>query len=241
LADLPVAVHHSGVAALDGLLYVAGGYTIDDYRAVDHLWVYDPARGVWTEGAPLPVARGAFGLVPFAGKLDAIGGAREQLGGPVNGTVDRYDPPANTWRSAASMLTPREHLAVVAGPDCIFAIGGRANGDESDRFAAANEAYDPTTDQWETLAPLPAPRGGLTGTFVTGRAVVMGGERDTHLYDDVNSFDPTTNTWPPLPHLPIARHGLASAAVDGALYAIGGSTLAQRVQNTPVVERLDLK
>jgi N-acetylneuraminic acid mutarotase len=240
LADLPIAVHHPGVAALDGRLYVAGGYTLDTQRAVDHLWMYDPGRDVWTEGASLPVARGAFGLAPFAGKLYAVGGARDQLGGPVNSTVDCYDPAADAWSPAASMLTPREHLAVVAGPDRIFAIGGRANGVESDRFAAANEAYDPAADEWETRAPLPVPRGGLSGVYTGDRAIVMGGERGTRLYDDVNSYDPAANTWSPLPRLPIARHGLASAVVDGALYAIGGSTLARRVQNTPVVERLDL-
>jgi N-acetylneuraminic acid mutarotase len=240
LADLPVAVHHPGVAALDGLLYVAGGYTLDDQRAVDHLWIYNPAHDAWIEGASLPIARGAFGLVPFAERLYAVGGARDQLGGPVNSTVDRYDPATGTWRTTASMLTPREHLAVIASPDRIFAIGGRANGVESDRFAAANEAYDPATDRWEVRAPLPVPRGGLTGAFVAGRAVVMGGERGTHLYADVNSYDPATNAWSPLPRLPIARHGLASAAIGDELYALGGSTLAQRVQNTPVVERLDL-
>jgi N-acetylneuraminic acid mutarotase len=240
LADLPVAVHHPGVAALDGLLYVAGGYTIDNHRAVDFLWVYDPVRNAWAEEASLPVARGAFGLVPFAGALYAVGGAREQLGGPVNSTVDRYDPSTGSWHPAASMLTPREHLAVVVAADRIFAIGGRANGDEEDRFAAANEAYDPAADRWETRAPLPVPRGGLTGASHAGQVMVMGGERGTHLYDDVNRFDPATNAWSPLPRLPIARHGLASAVIDDRLYAIGGSTLAQRVQNTATFERLDL-
>ncbi|HET8523990.1 MAG TPA: kelch repeat-containing protein [Thermomicrobiales bacterium] len=240
LADLPVAIHHPGVAALDDLFYVAGGYTIDNQRAVDFLWVYDPARNSWTERASLPVARGAFGLVPFAGALYAVGGAREQLGGPVSGSVDRYDPSTDAWHPAASMRTPREHLAVVVAADRIFAIGGRANGDEDDRFAAANEAYDPVTDVWETRTPLPVPRGGLTGAPIAGRVIVMGGERGTNLYADVNGYDPASNTWAPLPRLPIARHGLASAALDDQLYAIGGSTLAQRVQNTPVVECLDL-
>jgi N-acetylneuraminic acid mutarotase len=240
LADLPVAVHHPGVAALGGTLYVAGGYTGDDSHAVDHVWAYDPTRDSWTARTPIPVARGAFGLVPFGGKLYAIGGARERLGGPVTGAVDVYDPAADRWRSATTMLTPREHLAVVATHDRIFAIGGRANGDEDDQFAAANEAYDPVADRWDDRARLPVPRGGLSGVFVAGRVVVLGGERGSHLYDDVNSFEPATNNWAPLPALPVALHGLATAAIDDALYAIGGSTLAQRVRNSAVVERLDL-
>jgi N-acetylneuraminic acid mutarotase len=240
VADLPEAVHHPGVAALDGLVYVAGGYRIDDMTERSTVWAYDPETDAWERRADLPTPRGALGLVASDGRLYAVGGARRRLGGPVSGAVEVYDPATDRWQRRAELLTPREHLAVVAGSGRIFAIGGRANGDESDRFAAANEAYDPTTDRWESLAPLPTPRGGLTGVYAGERVIVLGGERGTTTFADVDAFDPVTNTWMALPPMPTARHGLASAAVSGRIYAITGSTKAGAVDNTPAVEVLSL-
>ncbi|MEA2528252.1 MAG: hypothetical protein QOF73_5479 [Thermomicrobiales bacterium] len=241
LADLPEGVHHSGVAALDGHVYVAGGYKLEDHTEVGTVWAYDPESDAWERRADLPTARGALGLAALDGLLYAVGGARLQLGGPVSGAVEVYDPATNRWQVRADMITPREHLAVVALTGRIYAIGGRANHDEGDTFASANEVYDPVADGWTTLAPLPVPRGGLSGVAVEGRVVVLGGERGDTTFADANAFDPATNNWTALPPMPTARHGLASAAVGNTIYAIAGSTRAQRVESTPVVEALTLK
>ena len=236
-ADLPRGVHHPGVSALDGRIYVAGGYT-DAGGATDALWVYDPATDHWDPLAPMPTARGALGLATLDGRLYAVGGARERLGGPVTGAVEVYDPATDTWVERAPLPTPREHLAVTAGAGRVFAIGGRANGDEGDPLAGAAEAYEPAADRWETLPPLPTPRGGVSGAFVAGRVVVLGGERGPQTYDTAEAYDPTTATWTALPPLPTARHGLASATVGTTLYAIAGSTRAQAAENTGATEAL---
>ncbi|MGH2562051.1 MAG: Kelch repeat-containing protein [Thermomicrobiales bacterium] len=241
VADLPVGVHHPGVAALDGALYVGGGYSGDGDRAVDHLWAYDREAEAWEERESLPVAVGALGLAAVDGVLYAVGGATERLGGPVHGAVDAYDPTGDAWQPRAEMPTPREHLAVVAGAGVIYAVGGRANGDEGDQFAGANEVYDPARDAWAGLPALPAPRGGLTGVYADGLVVVMGGERGSDAYDDVNAYDPASAKWSALPPLPIARHGLASAAVEGTVYAITGSVRAQAVENVATMHVLDLR
>ena len=86
-ADLPVGVHHPGVAALDGRIYVAGGYT-DAGAATAALWAYDPAADAWEARAEMPTARGALGLAALDGRLYAVGGALERLGGPVTGAVE---------------------------------------------------------------------------------------------------------------------------------------------------------
>lgn len=240
VADLPIAVHHPGVAALDGKLYVAGGYREDDHTAVADVWIYDPATDAWERRAALPVARGAFGFAAVDGYLYAVGGALERLGGPATGSVERYDPRSDRWQTRQPLPTPREHLAVVAGDGRLYAAGGRANGDESDRFAAAYEVYDPAADRWESLPPLPVPRGGLAGVFINGWVIVLGGERGQHVFADVNAFDTTASRWHTLPAMPTARHGLAAAVVETTLYAITGSTVAGRVQNTDVVEAFAL-
>ena len=238
-ADLPAGVHHPGVAPLDGRVYVAGGYDADG-AATAAVWAYDPATDGWDRRADLPTPRGALGLAALDGRLYAVGGARQRLGGPVTGAVEVYDPAADAWTPAAPLPTPREHLAVAAGDGRVFAIGGRANGDEGDAFAAAAEAFDPTADRWETLPPLPTPRGGVAGAVVAGHLAVLGGERGTRTYDDAEAYDPATRTWSPLPPLPTARHGVAAAAIGNTLYAVAGSTRAGTVENTGALEALTL-
>ncbi len=240
VTDLPIAVHHPGVAALDGKLFVAGGYREDDHTAVADVWVYDPATDAWERRAALPVARGALGLAALDGYLYAVGGALERLGGPATGSVERYDPRSDRWQARQPLPTPREHLAVAAGGGRLYTVGGRANGDESTRFAAAHEVYDPAADRWEALPPLPVPRGGLAGVFVNGWVIVLGGERGQDVFADVNAFDTTARRCHTLPAMPVARHGLAAAVVGTVLYAITGSTVAGRVKNTDAVEALDL-
>ena len=241
VADLPAGIHHPGVAALDGILYVAGGYGVDRHVAVDHLWSYDPKDDSWTARAPLPAPKGAFGLVALDGALYAAGGAFERLSGPVSGDLHRYDPTADNWDTLAAMPTPREHLAVVALDGAIYTVGGRANGDEGDRFAAAVEAYDPIADTWSTRAPLPVPRGGLSGVAAGDTVIVLGGERGDTAFADASRYDPGADAWGALPPMPTARHGLASAFLDGAVYAITGSMLAGGIDNTTSVEILDLE
>jgi N-acetylneuraminic acid mutarotase len=235
---LPFALHHAGVAALGNQLIVAGGYTHDELIALGHVWAWSPGERDWAGLASLPSPRGAFGMTVLAGTLYAAGGAFEQLGGPVCGETLRYDPARDRWEELAAMPTPREHLAVVAAGGRVYAIGGRADGDEGDRYAAANEAYDPATDAWSVVSPLPAPRGGLSGSLTGDRIVVLGGERDSKTYADANRYDPAGDHWDALPALPTARHGLASAFVAELLYAIAGSVLAGGVVPIPAVEAL---
>jgi len=241
VADLPVGVHHPGVTALDDILYVAGGYGVDDHIAVDHLWAYDPDDDSWSARASLPEPTGAFGLVALGGALYAAGGAYEHLGGPASGDLLRYDPKDDRWEVLAPMPTPREHLAVVALAGEIFTVGGRANGDEGDQFAAAVEAYDPAANAWSPRAPLPVPRGGLTGVAANDSIVVLGGERGSTTFADANRYDPATDAWTELPPMPTARHGLASAYLDEAVYAITGSLRAGGIDNTTAVEILQLE
>src|SRR5665811_2043779 len=143
-----------------------------------------------------------------------------------------------SWAPRAQMPTPREHLAVVASDGRIYAIGGRASGDEGERFAAAAEVYDIVTDQWKTLPELPTPRGGFPGVFTQGQVVVLGGERGTRAFDTVEAYDPARGEWRALPPMPTARHGLAAVVIGGAIYAIGGSTQARVAENTGANEAI---
>ncbi len=240
LASLPAAVHHPGIAALNRSLYLAGGYAADGHTALDAMWRFDPTGGTWEGRASLPKAKGALGLAAAEGALFAVGGAFEHLGGTASADLLRYDPALDRWESLAPLPTAREHLAVAAVSGSIYAIGGRANGDESDAKGGVNERYDLATGLWSTVTPLPVARSGLACAWNEESIIVLGGERGSTLFADVNRYDVQSASWDALPSMPTGRHGTAAAVVGNDLYAIGGSTLAGRVQNTPVVEILTL-
>jgi hypothetical protein len=57
----------------------------------------------------------------------------------------------------------------------IIVAGGRVDDVESERVTAV-EIYDPATRRWTEGAPLPAPRGGITGAAHAGCMFVFAGE-----------------------------------------------------------------
>ncbi len=90
------------------------------------------------------------------------------------------------------------------------------------RNLSANEVYDPATDHWETLAPLPTARSGIAAAVLNGRVFVFGGEAPFGTFDEVESYDPKTRGWRAHASMPSARHGLGAAVVAGRIYVISG-------------------
>ncbi len=71
------------------------------------------------------------------------------------------------------MPTPRSGIAAAVLNGKILVFGGEATDGTFDEA----EAYDPQTDSWSSLAPLPTARHGLGAVVVGGRAYVIAGGR----------------------------------------------------------------
>jgi hypothetical protein len=150
------------------------------------------------------------------------------VGGVVRGFDSRslwaFDPKTGDWQMDLAMMpTEREHLSVVEAGGRLVAIGGRLVSN-----LAGVEAYDPATNAWATLPPMPTGRGGMAAGVIGDRIHTAGGEDLTALstYPNHEVLDLATMTWSRGPDLPTKRHGLASAVVDGRWYVIGGGRSA---------------
>lgn len=220
-APMPAGLHHIGIGVVDGRLYVIGGYQqlgFSVWQPVATVYVYDPATDAWTEGAPMPTARGALSVAVLDGQLYAIGG----YDGKANSAaVEAYDPARRVWTSRAPLPTPRDHLAAAAASGKIYAIGGRLNGDYR-RNLSVTEAYDPGTDRWSRAADLPTARSGITAAEVGGKIYVFGGEGGEGTFRENEAYDPAHDAWQGMAPMPTARHGLGSAVVQGRIYVISG-------------------
>lgn len=160
------------------------------------------------------------------------------------GTVEAYDPVANTWTTKATMPTPRWGSTVSVVNGLIYAIGGWGGWPE----LSVVEVYDPVSNSWSTtvpvnaattaagtagapLTPMPTARDDFGFAVVNGIIYAIGG--DTNTFDDVartpccttvvESYDPVANTWTTKTPMPTIRDDFDASVVDGVIYAIAGS------------------
>lgn len=104
-ASLPAGRARSGVAELNGFLYVAGG--ISNYSLglpTESFYRYDFTNNVWTTLASLPTQRQNLMLLPYGGKLYAVGGYGDS---PTSASLNvyAYNPTTNTWSTVATLPT----------------------------------------------------------------------------------------------------------------------------------------
>jgi N-acetylneuraminic acid mutarotase len=172
-ASMPTARSGGGASVIDGKIYVAGGRPP---RGADFA-VYDPVADRWTVLPNLPTQRNHLVVDAIAGKVYVAGG---RFGGGFNSektaVLEIYDPPTNRWTAGAPMPLPRGGTAGVTANGCLFVIGGEGNTQDPRGLFDQNEAYDPRTNTWNKLAPMPTPTHGLVGAaFVSGRIHLPGG------------------------------------------------------------------
>jgi hypothetical protein len=195
LAPLSRPLGSVGVAVVGGKIHAIGGRGPDNLTVATHE-IYDPANGKWSPAAPLPTARDHFGVVVVDGRIHVIGGRisnhvfdnSKPASPPVpfipenNGDNtplhDVYDPATNSWQSAASLPTARSNGAAVYYHGLILYAGGECKKPDPKGGGETffeNEAYDPKTNQWLTLAQLPAGRQGFGAAAVGQYAYFIAG------------------------------------------------------------------
>lgn len=184
-----------GVAVVGGKIHAIGGRGLNNVTVATHE-VYDPASGKWSQAAPLPTARDHIGVVVVGGRIHVLGGrisnhvtdnskpttgsaAFSMLNNGFNTPLhDVYNPAKNSWQSAAPVPTARSNGAAVYYHGLILYVGGECKKPDpkggGDTFPE-NEAYDPKTNQWLMLAPLPAGRQGFGAATVGQYAYFAGG------------------------------------------------------------------
>jgi N-acetylneuraminic acid mutarotase len=146
------------------------------------------------------------------------------------------------------MEIPLQGLALVAHGGKLYRIGGMnarnvTTEDEEDLHSTDEfAAYDPATEKWTALAPLPDPRSSHNAVVIGDRVYVTGGWilagtgegkwlDNSLVYDFMN---PSAG-WQRLPEQSFQRRALAAAQWQGKLIALGGMD-----ENADVSQRVDL-
>jgi N-acetylneuraminic acid mutarotase len=185
----------------------------------------------WSTLAPMPTARGEFGVAVVDGKIFAIGGLNgDGLPLTVN---EEYNPQTDTWTTMTPMPTPRSGFATAVYNGKIYVIGGTVgNG-----FVGNNEVYDPISNTWETKASMPTPRADLSANVVNDKIYLMGGVKysSTAPYFSETGisevYDPVKDTWSKGTSLLTAVSGYSSAVFGDKIYVLGGSLTSTTLGN----------
>jgi len=226
---LPEARHHVAAVGLDGAVFVSGGAaSVLDGTPRAETWLLPAGADAWQAVAPMPNGRFGHRLVALGGLVYAVGGlpgAGVDAGSAADDVPTLiYDPATDTWSQGAPLPINRDHLAVVAVGDEIWAIGGRAG----DRNHQQVDIYDPAADQWRDGPPLPYPASGAAEGVVDGVILISGGENpgagvmvDRHWRLDTKAG--TAATWRPLAQPPLAVHGAPGAVLGGRFIVVSGS------------------
>jgi len=180
----------------------------------------------WMTMEPMPTARSGFGVAVVDGKIYAIGGTN----GSYLNTNEMYDPTTNTWTTKKAMPTARTGHAIAVYQNKIYVIGGIIG--ESDPvtsgYTGVNEVYDPSTDTWETMEPMPTARGDLCGNAVNEEIYLIEGRKHGEVFPfyqnpAVNEvYNPSNDSWSTKTPIPTSTFVYASGVVDNKIYVMGG-------------------
>lgn len=141
-------------------------------------------------------------------------------GGPANSQAP------GEWGKRAPLLEANSEMAVVELDGKIYVIGGYPSTRVTVRTV---QVYDPATDSWKIVTPLPRPANHLVSAAVGGKIYAIGGQAKAggrgaraEFLDAVFEYSPAKDIWSPRAPMPTARSGGASAVIDGMIYVAGG-------------------
>ncbi len=172
---------HDAPAAtiMGGRIYLVGGHLPEATGgpltdpAFDFAEVFDVVNGRWLELSPMPTPRFSLALVPWEGKLLAMGGGAFRDNAFRNlDVIEAYNPIRGGWESSGigPLPWPTAGVAAVQVSDSIYVFGG--NDGTGIQPKAARYARE---SGWTMLPPMPEPRAAAVAVTLGGTIYLIGG------------------------------------------------------------------
>jgi uncharacterized repeat protein (TIGR01451 family) len=157
-------------------------------------------------------------------------------------SVERYNLCTQEWSPVEFLPVPRAGLGLAALQGKLYAVGGAAYSFAQGTDVAQRDVfvYNPATNQWSLVAPLPIPYVGMAVAAAGGKLYAFGGVDDDGLESDRSwEYDPAADRWQPRAPMPGGRRAFAAAALfNGQIYVIGGEPGLRRVERyDPATDR----
>lgn len=178
----------------------------------------------WQALADLPLGYEETRAAFADGKMYVVGGRTGH--GPEHScvtTVQSYDPATNTWSSKAPLPAGRAAVGLVTLDGRLYALGGLT---EAAWWGVPSDSvyrYDPRTDTWTTLGPMPIARSNFVAGVIGNKIYAAGGSiRWPNTTDRTDVYDPASESWSTVAPMPSTRGGGPGGVWNGRLVLPGG-------------------
>ncbi len=196
----------------------------------------------WIGSAPMPAPRAETGAGLIDGRLYVPAGMTgfRYAGAAIAGILGTnslaiYDIQSDTWTSGA--VVPYEglnHQATAVYHGKLYTFGGLGPEQLLDTLVLV---YDPTSDSWQELPPMPETRQSATAVTLGDAIYIVGGAGSNAAA--LLRYQPDSGEWTVLAEMSQIRNHLAAVVLDGEIYAIGGreeNPLSARIVDFDLVE-----
>ena len=181
-APMPVRRQETATSALNGRVYVLGGYD-ENRSSAATVEVYNPTTDTWAFAHSLPFAVNHSAAAVAGGLLYSFGAGA--------GQTFVYNANGNSWSSRASSHYVHGGTAAVGViNNKIYIAGG--TGTPSQREL---EAYDPVANICTVNAPMSVPRNHCAGGVIDGKFYVVRGRYGQGSTNALEVYNPQTNSW----------------------------------------------
>jgi N-acetylneuraminic acid mutarotase len=273
LAPVPTKRGAAVAVEVAGKIYVVGGATTvasskDPYftffgpsLVLTTNEVFDPATNKWESRRPMSVARNHAYAAAVNGKIYVIGGRTGHafiLSATNTDVVEEYSPVNDMWSAPKErMPTPRSGGAWGTDGRRIYVAGGEVTTKELVGAFRAVEAYEPATNSWISLPPMPMPRHGIAGAVIGNEFHLVSGmiqsagalsfldprlEVHTGQHDvlELNFFFPTPQTGAKKEEAPpsTGAKNVGAAPSSAAVNNVSATSSSARLKNASAISTL---
>jgi len=235
-APLPMPLHHSNIATVDGKIYVLGGLTFTNgsWDSVGNCYRYDPAVNGWEELGAMPVGtgRGSAAVGVFEKTVYLAGGIQfPRLGADrvAVSTTQSYDTVSRKWTTLPNLGAGegRDHGGGAVINGTFYMVGGRVGARESVRGTVFAMDLSSPKLAWVSKVSMPTPRGGIAVAAVGDKIYTFGGEGNPApgtkgIFQSSEVYDVVKDSWEVVAPMKLPRHGTQAATVGESIYIAGG-------------------
>lgn len=169
---------------------------------------------VWKQLASLPEGYYSGDAVSLNNEIYFVAGRNDISKTPF---FYKFNPKNNKWTKLANIPKPTINLALAAVKGKIYAIGG-------DLFKDTNREYNPQTDTWRILEPMPTARQHIDCGVSGNDIFIMGGLTSWKNITKKNeAYNVLSNSWSEKVAIPSLRNNAAVVTLDSLIYVIGGA------------------
>lgn len=226
-APMPNSGDFVSTAVIDGEIYVIGS---NNTANSNYNYLYNPSTDSWLSKTPMPTVQMGGAIATYQNKIYVIGGGQgitPDITTYQTGANTMYDPTTDTWTSKTPMSMGYANLKAVTVEGMIYVMGGTTVTSMKMNVYGINERYNPETDSWQSLTPMPLPVYNFGMVAIGTKIYILGGLITSQL-DPSNKtqiYDTQTDTWSYGTPMPITTCGGTAAAitdgVDSKIYYIG--------------------